>query len=182
MRRALVAAWLMAGAGPLAAQGEPTVEVASRVRIRTLDSAGRAIRWMDGTVASRSRDTLQVRAAGGESIVSYWSQPGKELWVRAETHRNVQTGAILGGVFGGLTGLIIGAATGDDCTGPVEFCFSSEQITLIATVGGIVGGMATGGLIGRYLIRPRWVRSARFSSGPTVSVRRGLGVQIAFRF
>ena len=182
MRRALWAAWLIAGAVPLAAQGEPTVEVASRVRIRTLDSAGRPIRWMDGTVASRTRDTLQVRTNGGESLVPYWSQPGKELWVRAETQANVRAGAILGGVFGGLTGLIIGVASGQDCSGPEEFCFSSEQITLLGTGAGIVGGMVGGALIGRYLIAPRWVRSSRFSSGPSISFRTGVGVAVAFRF
>src|SRR5262245_51477602 len=81
--RRLAILCLTLAAAPLAAQMEPPVEVASRVRIRTLDPSGRAVRWMDGTVASLTRDTLQVRADGRSTTIPYWAEPGKELWVRA---------------------------------------------------------------------------------------------------
>lgn len=184
MQRLLAALWLIVGAGSLAAQMEPPIEVRSRVRIRTLDSAGNAIRWMDGTVASRTRDTLVVRPAGGASLIPYFVEPGKELWVRAETARNIRLGAILGGVFGGLTGLIVAVAVGEDCSGAVETCFSSEQISVLGTSLGILGGMAGGGLVGRYLMKPRWVRSDRFSTlAPSIALgRRGIGLEVSLRF
>jgi hypothetical protein len=173
-------ATLVAQAAPTAA----TLAPGARVRVTTSGS-GRQI----GTVVAHRGDTLLVRWPEFANAVAVPLDGVSRLEVSTGRHRRVVKGLMLGTAIGGVTGVLIGAASYEPCDS-TEFmgCFlgptsRGESAAVVGVAGGVLG-LVVGSLAG-LARHERWKpvslgeRRVAFAVTPRAHGTR-LGVSLQF--
>jgi len=129
-----------------------------------------------GTVAWVSADTLEVRLAEGDTVVSLAYREIAQLDVSAGRRRHTLEGASIGLVIGVAAGVISGYVAGDDPPGWVSFSAEDK-----ATIGGAVlggAGLIVGTIVGSNHVNETW-QPIRIVPRASVSPRPSFGVRVS---
>ena len=133
----------------------PALLPGMRVRLRTAREG-----WLEprqGRVVQAGGDSLVFRpdaAPSGEVRFSRAEVVGLEWpWTRK---RATGRGVAIGGVAGVLSGAILGAAAGSDCSSSSWFCFDSGELAIAGAVALGATGLLIGGTIGYFSHAVGW--------------------------
>lgn len=186
MRRALplIAAALVAFASALPAQGVPSVQVGSRVRIESRIARGifSVVRVTDDTVTVRA-DTLSAPLAVPRADIA---RLALSLGRRSAGSRALR-GAYIGAAIGAVVGAASGLASGDDEKGTGFDLFQAtagEKAVLGAVALGLVGTVV-GSVVGAGLRGERWEHTPllpRVGIMPATTGRMALATSWTYRF
>jgi F0F1-type ATP synthase membrane subunit c/vacuolar-type H+-ATPase subunit K len=147
---------------PLMAQEEPAVGLGSRVRVRTLSTAGLLDRGFEGTIERRAGDTLVLQPWSGGASRSFLTTSDAQLFVFAGKHSMLLRGAVIGTTAGLVAAGAVGMVAGKVCTTSDPLCPQRRQIYWQA--GFVLGscGLAAGLLIGALASHDDWTRSQEY--------------------
>ena len=142
MSRLIAGLFVLALAHPaaLAAQAAPAAALAPGARVR-ITSAGSEPRI--ATLVAHQGDTLRVRWPQFANDVAVPLSGISRLEVSTGRHRRVLKGMLLGTAVGGVTGVVVGAATYEPCesTEWLGCLLAPQSQTESAGIGGAVGGV-----------------------------------------
>jgi hypothetical protein len=187
----LVAAILLAvlaiGSERASAGEGAALEPGARVRGATLDRvrfSGRLVS-VDAETIAVARDGEPERLLSREAIERLEVHTG-----RSSLGHRILAGAGQGATIGGLSGVIVGLASGNDHCGSQEFCIPAFEFSAgqKAAVAGIVFGTlgaALGAIVGTVSRGERWERVRPRASQVSVElepVRRGAGLAVRYSF
>jgi len=165
-------------AGPVAELRE-----GQRVRLMTAHSKG----WLVGTVQKFSSAGLELRRADTDSVVQLPMDTLVWAEVSAGEGTHGLTGAIWGGLVGGVLGVVIAGNNSEDCgTGAFEDLCELENTTKLGVglLAGAGAGVFAGWLIGSRIKTERWEAIPIDEFRLSVSARGGAGaaVSLGLRF
>lgn len=162
----------------------------TRVRVQFSSGKGLALSEMRGQplvgtlVASRG-NTIELKAEGSHQFFTVPLTSVEKLEISRGRKRGSSAGrgALTGIFIGGLSGALLGLASGDD---PPEqwFAFSAEEKALMGALGlGSTGGLV-GALLGYLAAGENWVEvpreSMRLDVAPLHGTGVGLSLELAF--
>ena len=136
-----------------------------------------------GKVIAMASDTLALSVDGLGTFVVLHRRDIRDLEVSVGQHRHVLKGLGIGFLSGGVTGALLGYATGDDMCGQYVCILGEKEFKSFAL--GVVGGVfgAVGGLIAGYVNRSdQWVGISQWGIGltPIADASGRLGVSLRY--
>lgn len=166
---------------PLSAVSSQAVQPRSGDRIR-ITSAPNTLDNQTARVLSVRNDTLFLQVVPAETLAVALAGVTR-LEVSTARRRNTGQGAAIGGLIGLTSGVLMGAASGDDPPG--WFSFTAGEKALILGVGLAVPGLVIGALVGSQNMSDRWtsVPLGAVKATPSLQVGPGgarLGVAVSF--
>jgi phage tail tape-measure protein len=166
----------------LAGQGRFVLAPGDRVRVTMAARANRLV----GTVVAVDRDSLRIREAGQDAMLSVPESSVKEVEVRRWHQTFAYAGAEGGAVAGAFAGAALGATVGpDECSGASWwFCVRSANRPIHIVVGAVLGasiGSVLGAAIGSALHSSRW-EPAPLNLAHVAITPYGAGLALAVRF
>lgn len=174
----IVAAFMLT---PLGAVSSQAMQPRSGDRIR-ITSAPKTLDNQIARLLSVRNDTLLLQVVPPETLAVALAAVTR-LEVSTARGRNTGQGAAIGGLIGLASGVLMGAASGDDPPG--FFSFTAGDKALILGVGLAIPGLVIGALVGSQTISDRWtsVPVGAVQATPGLQVGPGgarLGVAVSF--
>lgn len=134
-------------------QESAPVGIGSRVRVR-VEGTGQP--WVVGQLLALSDDSVRLRAEGPSDSMALGIPSLAKFEVSRGRRGQAGRGAKLGAAVGGVAGLILGAATYEECDGCIAPDPGRGGTALLGGVLGAAFGLGIGALIGRGVQAEQW--------------------------